>query len=59
MESKQKYHYAGIFLVFGTAIGGGMGLIISQNVAVGAGIGAGLGLIFGAIVDNHLSPPAR
>jgi len=57
METK-KYQFAGIFLVFGTAIGGGMGLIISQNVAVGAGIGAALGLILGAMVDSYRSKPA-
>ena len=51
MESKKTLN-VGIGLVFGVAIGAGVGLIFN-NIAIGAGIGAGLGLIIGAIIDSY------
>ncbi len=38
-------------LIFGTAAGGALGIILSQNMAIFAGIGAALGLIVGAIIN--------
>ncbi|PKM85032.1 MAG: hypothetical protein CVU86_04025 [Firmicutes bacterium HGW-Firmicutes-11] len=46
-----KIPYAGIGLVFGTAIGAGVSLIITGTV-IWAGIGTAVGLILGAIVGH-------
>lgn len=50
-ESK-KTSLTGVGLIFGVAIGAGLGLIFN-NMPLGAGIGAGVGLIIGAIVDAY------
>jgi uncharacterized membrane protein len=51
MESK-KTSTVGIGLVFGVAIGAGLGLIF-DNMPIGAGIGAAFGIIIGAIIDSY------
>lgn len=53
-KSNKRPPFAGIGLVFGVAIGGGVGIILN-NIAIGAGIGAGLGIVFGAIIDSYLA----
>lgn len=57
MEKKNKYDYSkipftGLGLIFGTAIGAGLSLIITGNV-IWAGIGTGIGLIVGAAIDGY------
>jgi uncharacterized membrane protein len=54
MENKvnKKTSVTGLGLVFGAAIGAGLGIIFA-NLAIGAGIGAGLGLIIGSIIDAY------
>ncbi len=50
-ESK-KTSITGLGLVFGVAIGAGLGIIF-ENMAIGAGIGAGMGIVIGAIIDSY------
>ena len=42
---------AGIGLVFGTAIGAGLSIALTENI-IWAGIGTAVGLIVGAIIDT-------
>ncbi len=58
---KKRVPYAGVFLVFGAAIGAGLGMLFSVMISVpaatymplAAGCGAAVGLILGAIVDHQ------
>ena len=50
-KTENRYTYTALGLIFGVAIGAGIG-IIYDNMAIFAGIGAGLGLIFGAIAQS-------
>lgn len=57
MEEKNKYDYSkipftGLGLIFGTAIGAGLSIIITGNV-LWAGIGTGVGLVVGAAIDGN------
>lgn len=54
METKdyKKASFTGIGLIFGVAIGAGLGIILN-NLAIGAGIGAGLGIVAGAFIDRY------
>lgn len=45
--------FAAIFMIFGVAIGGALGIAFVQNVAMGAGVG----LVLGAIVDRQSRQP--
>ena len=56
MAKKSYYDYskipfAGLGLIFGTAIGAALSLIITGNV-IWAGIGTGVGLVLGAAIDG-------
>jgi hypothetical protein len=51
VKKNAKAPYAGIGLVFGTAIGAGLSLILTGTV-IWAGIGTGIGLILGAIIEK-------
>ncbi len=42
--------FTGIGLIFGTAIGAGLSIVMTGNVLWG-GIGTGIGLIVGAVID--------
>ena len=58
---KKRVPYAGVFLVFGSAIGAGLGMLYSMMISVpaatymplAAGCGAGVGLLLGATLDHH------
>lgn len=58
MESKKtnnlnsKNTFTGLGLIFGTAIGAGLSLIITGNVIWG-GIGTAIGLVLGAGIDGY------
>lgn len=57
MEKKNNYDYSkipftGLGLIFGTAIGAGLSLIVTGNV-IWAGVGTGIGLIVGAAIDGY------
>lgn len=56
MDKKKDYDYSkipftGLGLIFGTAIGAALSLIITGNV-LWAGVGTGFGLIAGAAIDG-------
>lgn len=56
MDKKSKYDYSkipftGLGLVFGTAIGAALSLIITGDV-IWAGVGTGVGLVLGAAIDS-------
>ena len=56
MDKKSNYDYskvpfAGLGLIFGTAIGAALSLIIMGNV-IWAGVGTGVGLVLGAAIDG-------
>jgi hypothetical protein len=56
MVKKSDYDYskipfAGLGLVFGTAIGAALSLVITGNV-IWAGVGTGVGLVIGAAIDS-------
>ena len=57
MENENTNKYAGLFMLGGIVIGGGMGVILlaltgnALFIAL-AGAGAGLGLVVGAAVDR-------
>lgn len=46
-----KIPFTGLGLVFGTAIGAGLSLIITGTV-IWAGIGTGVGLVIGAAIEG-------
>lgn len=46
-----KIPFAGLGLVFGTAIGAALGLIITGDL-IWAGVGTGVGLVIGAAIDS-------
>jgi len=48
---KQTPVYAGGGLAVGAALGTIFGLLLFDEIALGAGIGAAVGLIIGAIID--------
>ena len=52
MSKNKKIPYTGIGLIFGTAIGAGLSLILTGNI-IWAGAGTGVGLILGAIIDSQ------
>lgn len=52
MDNKNKTSIVGLGIVFGAAIGSGLGVVFN-NVAIGAGIGVGVGIVFGAIIDGY------
>lgn len=48
-----KYQFTGLFLIFGVAVGTGLGLVLfGTNGLLGGGIGAGIGIVLGAIIDT-------
>lgn len=49
---KKKNTFTGLGLIFGTAIGVSLSMIITGNVIWG-GIGTALGLVIGAGIDSH------
>ncbi|HSI66434.1 MAG TPA: hypothetical protein VK947_03400 [Planococcus sp. (in: firmicutes)] len=56
MDKKSNYDYSkipftGLGLIFGTAIGAALSLIITGNV-IWAGVGTGVGLVLGAVIDS-------
>ena len=56
MGKKSNYDYSkipftGLGLVFGTAIGAALSLILTGNV-IWAGVGTGVGLAVGAAIDS-------
>ncbi|MBT2582852.1 hypothetical protein [Planococcus sp. ISL-109] len=56
MDKKINYDYskisfAGLGLIFGTAIAAALSLIITGNV-IWAGVGTGVGLVVGAAIDG-------
>lgn len=56
MEKRKDYDYSkipftGLGLIFGTAVGAALSLIITGNVLWG-GIGTGIGLVLGAAIDG-------
>ncbi|MDN3451818.1 hypothetical protein QMA09_16635 [Planococcus sp. APC 3906] len=56
MDKKNNYDYSkipftGLGLIFGTAIGAALSLIITGNV-IWAGVGTGVGLVIGAAIDS-------
>ena len=51
-EQNKKIPFTGIGLIFGTAIGAGLSIILTGNTLIWAGIGTALGLIAGAMVDS-------
>ncbi|MGM0396113.1 MAG: hypothetical protein ACQEP4_03570 [Bacillota bacterium] len=52
-KDNKKIPFAGIGLIFGTAIGAAMSIILTGNTVIWAGIGTGVGLIIGAIADSY------
>lgn len=46
-----KSSYTGLGLIFGVAIGAGLGIIFN-NMVLYAGIGAGLGIVIGSIYQS-------
>lgn len=50
-SNNSKIPYAGLGLVFGTAIGAGITIAIGQPI-FWAGAGTGIGLVLGAIIDS-------
>ncbi|MFC4714248.1 hypothetical protein [Planococcus dechangensis] len=50
-----KIPFAGLGLVFGTAIGAVLGLILTGNL-IWAGAGTGVGLVIGAAIDGMKKP---
>jgi len=51
-SGKNKTLAPGIGLIFGVAIGGGLGIIFN-NIPIGAGFGAAVGLILGAVIQAY------
>jgi hypothetical protein len=51
MKKDKKYSFTGLGLIFGTAIGVSLSMIVSGNVLWG-GIGTAIGLIVGAMIDT-------
>ncbi|WP_422123290.1 hypothetical protein DHX103_00305 [Planococcus sp. X10-3] len=47
-----KIPFTGLGLIFGTAIGAALSLIITGNV-IWAGVGTGIGLVIGAAIDGY------
>mgnify|MGYP006306625833 CR=1 FL=1 len=54
VKKKIKNIYAGRGLIFGAALGLFISLILDLPIWY-IGIGAGLGLVFGSMVDTHIS----
>lgn len=52
-ENNKKVPFTGIGLIFGTAIGAGLSIILTGNTVIWAGMGTGIGLVIGAMVDSH------
>lgn len=48
-QAQRKYYYAGIGLIFGSAVGFALGGPVT------AAMGAGIGLVLGAAVDSRRS----
>lgn len=52
-EANKKIPFTGIGLIFGSAIGAGLSLILTGDTLIWAGMGTGVGLIVGSIVDSY------
>jgi uncharacterized membrane protein len=52
---KQTPMYTGTGLVFGSAIGAIFGMLLFNQLAIGAGVGAAIGLLIGAGIDAQRS----
>ncbi len=57
-KNTSRVSYAGIGLIFGTAIGSGLSLIFSGTLIWG-GIGTAAGLILGAVTDLYMRTGTR
>lgn len=52
-EAEKSTNWVAIGIVLGLPIGAGMGLVLFDNVAIGAGIGISIGLCIGAALDAY------
>ncbi|MCR3956276.1 MAG: hypothetical protein NUK57_08240 [Gudongella sp.] len=51
--NNKKVPFTGIGLIFGTAIGAGLSIILTGNTVIWAGMGTGIGLVIGAMADSY------
>lgn len=49
----KKIPFVGIGLIFGTAIGAGLSIVLTGDTVIWAGMGTGVGLVVGAIADSY------
>ena len=51
-NERKKLPLTGIGLIFGTAIGAGLSIVLTGSTLIWAGMGTGVGLIIGAIAES-------
>lgn len=51
-RKSNRFLFAGVGLIFGTAIGSVLSIVITGNV-LWAGIGTAIGLLVGAVIDAY------
>lgn len=51
-EEDEEKHWL-VFMLLGISLGGGLGLLLFKNIAIGSGLGLVFGVLLGILIDRN------